>query len=354
MQYDKACSVLGVAPGTSEEDIRKAFRKKAAEAHPDKNKDDPKAEDKFKEINAAYQILTGTQQPSREPYEATSSSPFYRNPFEGFSINFGDFASQFNDFFGPGGVRQQPQKKRVPEVRLSLQLTFLETVLGGEREIEFNRSVSCAACGGDGKKRSTVQKCTKCDGKGIINNVVNHFNVTQVTQVSCVACGGRGVIGNDCDVCSGKGHQQEPRKVKLKIPPIGARKGIQLVLRGEGNIRPDGAADSALVELIPNLQSENMTITNNNILLRQPIPLYVLLFGGSIKVPVISKTEQKEYELNIPANAKLGDVMVVKGFGIASDKNLRPNPGDLLVQLDIDYPKHLSPELEKELRKSYE
>ena len=233
---------LGVARTDNEEEIRKAFRKKAMEFHPDRNKSEG-AEDKFKEINEAYQVLSDPKK--RAQYDrfgraGVGSNGGQDRPFDGFDV-FGGFGDIFDSFFGDVSGRRENRSQRGDDLQQRVILDFNEAVFGTEREVEITRQESCQRCSGAGNEPgSEVSSCTTCRGNGQVRRSQRSI-FGQFAQVTpCPACRGSGkVIKTPCTSCRATGVDRRKRKIAVTIP-AGVEAGMQVRLTGEGDTGRDG------------------------------------------------------------------------------------------------------------------
>ena len=234
--------VLGVSRTDSEEEIRKAFRKKAMEFHPDRNKN-ADAEDKFKEVNEAYQVLSDQKkraQYDRLGHAGMGSNGGFDRPFDGFDV-FGGFGDIFDSFFGDASGRRTRQPQRGADLQQRVVLSFEESFFGSEREVEITRLEQCRKCSGAGNEPGTpVDSCSTCRGTGQVRrsqrSVFGQFS--QITP--CSDCRGSGsVIQSYCSDCKGAGAERRKRKIAVTIP-AGVDSGMQVRLSGEGDMGQEG------------------------------------------------------------------------------------------------------------------
>ena len=243
---------LGVARTDNEEEIRRAFRKKAMEFHPDRNKSEG-AEDKFKEINEAYQVLSDPKK--RAQYDrfgrpGVGSNGGQDRPFDGFDV-FGGFGDIFDSFFGDVSGRREHKAQRGEDLQQRVVLEFHEAVFGTEREVEITRQEPCQHCSGEGNEPgSEISSCTTCRGSGQVRRSQRSI-FGQFAQVSaCPACRGSGkVIKTPCTACRASGIDRRKRKISVTIP-AGVEAGMQVRLTGEGDVgRGGGPAGNLYIHL---------------------------------------------------------------------------------------------------------
>ena len=253
-------TLLGVARDASEEDIRRAFRRKAMEYHPDRNKN-PDAEEKFKEINEAYQVLSDSKK--RTQYDrfgkagVSGGAQGAGSPFDGFE-GFGGFGDIFDSFFGGASSRAGRQPRRGGDLQQHVTLSFEESVFGASREIEINRLEMCHHCSGACSEPGTsVDTCTDCRGSGQVRRSQRSV-FGQFTQVApCHSCRGRGsIINSPCTLCRGAGRERRKRKIEVKIPS-GIDHGMQVRINGEGDVGSDGGGSGNLYVAI-GVQEHNL------------------------------------------------------------------------------------------------
>jgi len=334
MLRKEAYEILGVQETDDQDVVKKAFRKKAAQLHPDKNQD-PNAENEFKKVNEAYRILIGEQ--NSDDYVA----PHINDPFSRMNI---DFAS----IFGGNFHRSGPNVRPIEVKRFSKKLTFEESALGGECKIEYNVRVHCKECEGGNKNRKA---CPACNGEGAVHRVQRQANFSTIYTEGCKACHGVGSTnGEDCKKCHGKTYDTLSKTINLKIPPVGD-KTASLRLAKAGNIyfiHGKEIHGDVIIDLIPSILSSDgkMKIVGNDIVSKEEVKLDTLMFGGDITVQTISGKQ----ELKIPEKSRAGSIFRIKGYGVST----KPNAGNHLVELEIKYPKKLTEEFKKAIQKAYE
>jgi len=331
MLMQKAYETLNVKEGDDKEAIKKAFRKKAAALHPDKNPGNEQAEKDFKLANEAYRILIGEQR-------ADDVAPV-QDPFSRMNI---DFNSIFGGNFQRGWGRHSQQTVEIK--RFSKQLTFDESVLGGECKIEYTVKSMCKEC----SENKTV--CLVCGGEGVLHNVQRQANFSSIFTQACPACGGAGTTKGECKRCENKGHNIVSKSINLKIPPIG-NQSVSLRLAKAGNIYYANKKEingDAVIDLIPKTVSPDgrLKIVGRNIVSKEKVRLDTLMFGGDITVSTVTEKQK----LSIPEKSRAGSILHIKGYGVHSQQG----KGDHLVELEIEYPKTLTEELKTAIKKAYE
>lgn len=345
MKKSEAYSVLGLSESANEADIKKAFRKKAMEHHPDKNPGNNESEAEFKRINQAYQILTGSEKSEDDHYNQTYSNAnndFFRRNWEdifGAGFSYSPFTQN-----QPSGFRRTT--KPITDVSLFLNISFSETVLGCEKEIEYKKEIYCKSCNGAGTDKSTVKICEACKGMGFRQREVRTGFMSQITRETCSLCFGRGKAGDPCKDCGGKGGHYVTKKIKVKIPPIGEKQAT-LVIKNAGNEYANNITSNVTIDVVPTIKHENMYVKENNVISTESIPLDTLLFGGDVDVPIIDG----KHKIHIPKHSKSGSVIVIKDKGVRAGK-YKQN-GHHLVELAIKYPNNLTEELKTALENAY-
>ncbi len=338
--------VLGVSRDASQDDIKKAFRKLALEHHPDRNKSDASAEERFKELNEAYSILSDPEK--RAQYDRFGHAGPAGRGFGGFE----DFQGMgvediINDFFGGifGGGGGGSRPRRGADLRYDLTITFDEAVFGTEKEIVVPRTAGCGECGGTGaRKGSRPEKCGACNGRGQVTMQQGFFSIRR----TCSRCGGTGqVIKDPCGKCSGTGFVRESRTLKVKVPP-GVETGTRLKLRGEGEAGPAGGPAGDLYVAIEVQEHPFFVREGPDLYCEVPITFPQAAMGAKIFVPTLSGKK----ELSIPAGTASGHEFTLRGEGVASLSSGRR--GNLVIRVLIEVPKKLTKrqkELLEELQK---
>ncbi len=341
--------VLGVAKGVSKDDLKKAYRKLAMQYHPDKNPGDKAAEDKFKEAAEAYEVLSDDQK--RAAYDryghagvGSSASGGY-NPrsaedvFSQFNDIFGD--SGFGDFFGGGGGRgrRRQQGQRGSDLRISLKLTLEEIATGVEKHIKLTHQVGCDVCGGSGAEDATnVKICPTCNGMGEIRQQAGGGFFQQIVVSTCPTCQGDGrIITKNCKKCHGKGRVEAEDEVTFKVP-AGVSEGMSLNVKGRGNAGLRGGPAGDLLIQIQEQASEDFERDGDNLIHGLFINFSDAALGTSVEVPSL----QGKVRFKISPGTQAGKVVRLKGKGLPNINGY--GTGDLLVQINVWTPQHLSSE----------
>jgi molecular chaperone DnaJ len=353
--------ILGVSKKSTTEEIKKAYRKLAIKFHPDKNPGNIEAENKFKEIKEAYEILSDPQQ--RKIYDRYKDSPFgfdfttARNKTNSSSDFFNEFDDIFNDFFG-GKTRKTSRSssnnkapKRGRDIRYELTLTLEEAYTGKRIEMEIPREEICSLCNGTGANQGTSKKiCKTCNGKGQVTRSQGFFNL----KYTCPDCNGTGIeIESPCKKCNGKGVLEKNKKVTLNIPS-GVETGTKLKYSGQGSFGINGGPSGDLFVIINVKSHKTFKREGNDIIINIDIDFTDAVFGCEKSVKAING---KHIKLKIPAGTQNGTKFVLKGYGI---KDLNSEDiGDMIVINNIIIPtnltqkqKELLMEFKKEMKKS--
>ncbi|MBK5245088.1 MAG: molecular chaperone DnaJ [Eubacteriaceae bacterium] len=345
--------VLGVNKDSSPDEIKKAYRKKAMQYHPDKNPGDDAAEEKFKEANEAYEILSdadkkagydqfGHEGPATGPGGYTYSNGGGRGGFEDI---FSDIFSSFGGGFG-GGQRARTRSNRGSDMKISLTLTFNEAVFGIEKKIKIKRKEECSVCHGSGaQKGSDVRTCDQCGGAGqVYVRQQTPFGTIQQVQ-ECDKCHGEGkVIDRPCATCHGSGLETKERTINIKIP-AGVDNGSVLPLRGEGNAGPNNGQTGDLFVYITVREDLIFKRNNDDVYYDLPITYAQAAMGDNIVVPTIDT----KIKLKIPEGTQNGKVFRLKGKGIPNVNG--HGRGDQYITIKVEVPRKLTHEQRQILQK---
>ena len=350
--------VLGVEKSATAEQIKKAYRKKAMEFHPDRNPGNKEAEEKFKEVGEAYEVLSDADKKARyDQFGFAGVDPNYGagqegNPFGGgFGSGFGDFGDIFSDLFGGafgGGGRssaQQNAPRRGENVMSRLELTFEEAAFGCEKEVSTPRIENCPNCSGSGSADGVIETCSNCHGSGRVTVMQNMMGMRMQTQTTCPHCSGRGkIIKTPCTTCKGKGKVRKNNKVKVKIP-AGIDEGQSVRVRGEGSVGVNGGpSGDLLVEILikrhPIFQREYM-----DVLCEVPITFTQAALGAEIEVPTLDG----KVKFEIPEGTQTGKEFILRDKGIPEVNNPRRR-GDHRFTVVVETPTKLTREQKELLR----
>lgn len=344
--------LLGVARNASDDEIKKSFRRLAMKYHPDRNQDNPQAEEQFKKIKEAYDILSEPKKRSAYDQFGHAGVDPSMGAAGGFGFggeNFSDiFSDVFGDIFGQGGGRRRggggggSRAQRGADLRYNLEITLEEAVAGTETKIRIPTLVKCETCGGTGAKKGTSPTiCQTCQGHGAVRMQQGFFAVQQ----TCPTCRGTGQqIKDPCRSCHGQGKVQETKTLSVKIPP-GVDTGDRIRLGGEGEAGDMGGPPGDLYVQISVKEHPIFTRDGANLYCEVPISFPAACLGGELEVPTLDG----KVVLKIPAETQTGRLFRLRSKGV---KPVRGGPaGDLLCRVRIETPVHLSKEQEELIRK---
>lgn len=333
--------VLGLQKGASDDEIKRAFRKLAIKYHPDKNQGNKEAEEKFKEINEAYQVLSDPEKKANYDRFGTAEPGGFGGGAGGFSggfSDFGDFGDIFSDIFGGGrssARRNGPIKG--DDIEHTLNLTFDEAVFGAEKQFSISRIEKCEDCGGTGAEKGTnLKTCPKCNGQGHINMQSQSLFGVSIRTVQCDQCGGKGKIAEKpCHTCKGKGTERKSRKITIKVP-AGVDTGRYMTLRGQGHAGKNGGPAGDLHVVFKVAPSKQFIRKDNDIHVETHISMGKAALGTEIKVPTIDG----DVVYTVPAGTQSGTVFRLRGKGVPIVNT--KNRGDQYVKVIVDVPKTLN------------
>ncbi len=334
-------ATLGVDKSASADDIKKAYRNLAKKYHPDINKE-PGAEEKFKEINEAYSVLSDeTKRKNYDQFGTADPTGGFGGAggFSGFggSGGFGGFEDIFSQFFGGGRTSQRDTNRRGADIEKQMVISFEEAVFGCKKTIRVTVDEECATCGGTGAySKSDLHTCTRCNGQGTIYVNQRTFFGTARTQTVCQACGGKGqTISRKCENCGGKGRVRKTKDVELKVPQ-GIDNGMTLRMEGYGQGGVDGGEPGDLFITFKITPHKFFVREGDDISLTIPISFSQAALGDSIEVPTIDGSAL----LKIPAGTQSGTKFRLKGKGV---KNVRSTTyGDEYIIVKVETPTSLS------------
>jgi molecular chaperone DnaJ len=332
--------VLGVDSGASQDEIRKAYRRLAREHHPDVNDGDPQAEQRFKEINLAYQTLSDPDR--RRRYDTFGGEGFTPDMF-GF---MGDVTDIFEAFFGSPftrtRTRQRTRARRGSDLQIALDLSFEEAAFGVSRDVKVESLDTCEVCGGSGAEPGTQPaRCTACGGSGELSDVRRSVFGTVMTSRTCGRCEGTGQeITSPCGRCGGEGRVPAARTVPVEIP-AGVADGTQIRIEGAGESGRGGGGVGDLYVSLRVGPHPTFERRGQDLAAVLELPLTTAILGGRVEVETLDDTATVE----IPAGTRAGTVFRVRGAGVP---NLgRRGRGDLYLEVDLDIPTKLSREERK-------
>lgn len=329
--------ILGIDKGASQEEIKKAYRKVAIKYHPDKNPDNPEAEEKFKEAAEAYEVLSNAEK--RQQYDRFGHAGMNGGGFSGQHMNMEDIFSQFGDifgggspfesFFGGGGGARRRQRKG-SNLRIKLKLTLSEIANGVEKKIKVNRMVKA-----DGV---TFKSCQTCQGTGQVRKAVNTMLGQMVSTSTCPTCNGSGqLIDQRPPGVDSSGLTPKEEVISIKIP-AGVSDGMQLSMSGKGNEAPGGGIAGDLLILIEETEDKTLTREGNNIVYDLYISFIDAALGTSVEVPTIDG----KVRIKVDPGTQSGKILRLRGKGIQDLNGY--GKGDQLIHVNVWTPKSLSPE----------
>ena len=347
--------VLGVSKTATADEIKKAYRKKAIQYHPDKNPGDKEAEEKFKEAAEAYDVLSDEQK--RQRYDQFGHAAFSGagggggyGGFGGFggggfSMNMDDIFEHFGDIFGGhfGGRSSRSQSARGTNLRVRVKVTLEEVATGVEKKIKLNKKVKCSHCNGTGAESpSDVETCSTCGGTGRVIRTTQSFFGPMQTQTTCSACHGTGkIVKKKCHKCGGEGLETSPEVVSINIP-AGIYDGAQLVMKGYGNAAPNGGSNGDLYIVVEVEAHKELYRDNNDLIYNLMLPLTVAVLGDEVVIPTL----EGKVKIKIKPGTQPGEVLRLRGKGVPDLNGY--GRGDLLVNIGVYIPERLSSE-EKEM-----
>ncbi len=342
--------VLGVNRDASEDELKKAYRKLAMKWHPDRNPDNPKAEEHFKEAKEAYEILTDAQKRAAYDQFGHAGVDPSVGGAGGTGAGFGGFGDAFGDIFGDifggggGGGRGRSTVYRGADLRYNLEISLEEAARGTETRIRIPAMEECETCHGSGAKPGTKPTtCTTCNGHGQVRMQQGFFSIQQ----TCPRCHGTGkMVANPCGTCSGSGRVKKHKTLAVKIP-AGVDEGDRIRLSGEGEAGVNGGPTGDLYVVIQIKQHGVFTRDHNDLHCEMPISFTTAALGGEIEIPTLDGYAK----IKIPAETQSGKVFRLRGKGI---KGVRSTAhGDLLCHVIVETPVSLTSR-QKELLQEFE
>ncbi len=340
--------ILGVAKNASEDEIKKAYRKKAIQYHPDKNPGNKEAEEKFKEAAEAYEILSDPQK--RQRYDQFGHAGMGGNGGGAqWSGNMDDIFSHFGDIFGGrfrgfsgfsdfgGSTQQRRRARKGSDLRVKVRLTLKEIATGTEKKIKVKKYVACQTCKGSGAASpDDVTTCTTCHGTGFVTHVQHTILGSMQTQSPCPTCGGDGkIITKKCTSCGGEGVVLGEEIVTINIP-AGVMEGMQLTLSGRGNAARRGGVNGDLYVLIEEELHPELIRDENDLIYNLLLDVLTAVLGGSVEVPTVDG----KVKVRIEAGTQNGKVLRLKGKGLPSVNQY--GTGNLLVNIGVYVPENLN------------
>ena len=351
--------VLGVDKKASAEEIKKAYRKKAIQYHPDKNPGDKEAEEKFKEAAEAYEVLSDPQK--RQRYDQFGFAGMSgAGGFSGGDFSMQDIFSQFGDlfeswgmgggsfssFFGGGGRRGGQRVRRGTDLRVKVRLTLEEINSGVEKKIKVKKLVECKHCHGTGSADgSSSETCPTCKGTGrVVRTQRGIFGMMQV-QEACPTCHGEGkIIKNKCTHCNGDGVVRDEEIITIKIP-AGVSGGMQIPVQGKGNAAPRGGIPGDLLVLVEEEEHKDLVRDGSDLIYNLLLDMPTAILGGQVQIPTLTG----DVKITITPGTQPGKVLRMRGKGLPIiDQYARQyGTGDLLINVGVYIPEKLNKDEKK-------
>lgn len=347
--------VLGVSKSASEAELKKAYRKKAIQFHPDKNPGDKEAEEKFKEAAEAYEVLSNSEK--RQRYDQFGHAGVGGAAGGGFGggMNMEDIFSHFGDIFGGGsffgggfggGGRSSRRVNRGSNLRVKVKLTLKEIAEGVEKKIKVKKYVECNSCNGSGAKDgSSFSTCSTCNGSGHVTRVQNTILGQMQTSSTCPSCNGEGkMITNKCTSCAGEGIIRDEEVISINIP-AGVAEGMQLSVSGKGNAARRGGINGDLLILIQEEEHPELVRDENDLLYNLFISIPDSILGTAVEIPTIDN----RVKVKIDGGTQPGKILRLRGKGLPDVNGY--GRGDLLVKINVWVPNNITKDEKKVLEK---
>ena len=327
--------LLGVSEDASQDEIKKAYRKKAKKYHPDSNKDTAD-EEKFKKINKAYDVLSDEEK--RKKYDQFGKAGVEGSARAGQQRAASNFQDIFEQIFGGGGRRGQRRNRTGEDMKMSVEISFEEAYHGVEKTFKVSRKKKCGDCSGSGAKEGNTKTCTECDGQGKVREVRRTpFGRSQVVK-ECEKCNGQGKIPETpCKNCNGKGVEKIEESITVEIPS-GVRDGQRVRLQGKGHENRKGKAGNLYIYVTVN-PHEVLERRENDLYTTAKIGIGDAILGAKIE----TEHPEGEIEVDIPKGTQPGQVLRVKNKGMPSNRR-RTRKGDLYIKIDIKIPENIDKE----------
>jgi molecular chaperone DnaJ len=347
---DDLYEILGVSKKATDEEIKKAYRKLARKYHPDRNPDDAAAEEKFKEVQGAYDVLSDAEK--RKEYDeggrfggfGGATGGFTGPPFggaEGGGFGAADFGDILSNIFGRGGGggRAQPKQQHGRDLETELSLSFDQAVNGAQVSVTVPKAERCTTCHGSGAKPGTAPvTCPRCEGRGIDAESQGFFSISQ----PCPQCGGAGrIIEDPCPTCGGTGLTRQTKRYKVNIP-AGVKDGARIRLSGKGEAGPRGGPPGDLF-VVTRVSASPVfkRLDGGNLEVTVPITVAEALRGGTVEVPTLEGTKK----IKVASGTKHGTIQRLRGEGAPKPRG--KGRGDIRYRLEIELPEELSEEQRK-------
>lgn len=344
--------VLEVSKTASPDEIKKAYRKKALQFHPDKNPGDKSAEEKFKEAAEAYEVLSNPEKKQR--YDQFGHAGMGgASGFSGQSMNMDDIFSMFGDIFGGhfggfggfGGSRGGQRVNRGQNLRVKVTLNLSEIATGAEKKIKVKKYIACDACHGSGAKDGSYSTCSTCHGSGQVTRISNTFLGQMQTTSACPNCGGEGrIVANKCPKCYGEGIVNGEEVITINIP-AGVAEGMQLSVTGKGNAARRGGINGDLIVLIGEEEHPELIRDDNDLIYNLFLGLPELALGTTVEIPTVDS----KVKVKIDAGTQPEKILRLRGKGLPDVNGY--GKGDILVRIHAWVPTRLSAEEKRTLEK---
>ncbi len=335
-------AILGVSSNATQDEIKSAYRKLAKQYHPDLHPGDDAAAEKFKEVNEAYSIVGDPDKRAKYDRGELDMEGAGYNPFSGggsySASGFDDIFDMFSDAFGfgGGGRRTARQNASGSDISHTIELTFMESILGCKQHIKFTRVEKCPTCRGSGAKdEHSTKTCDKCGGSGQVRRVQNTIFGQQISVGVCDKCGGKGkIVTDNCKTCGGKGIVNKNKELNVTIP-AGVENGNVLQLAGEGNASRGNGRNGNLLLVISVKPSKVFEREGLDLFVTVPISFKTAVCGGDVEIP----SPEGMFTTKLPEGTPNGETLRFRGRGI---RTARGTTGDLYVKVEIEVPNGLN------------
>lgn len=347
--------ILEVSKNATAEEIKKAYRKKAIQFHPDKNPGDKSSEEKFKEAAEAYEVLSDENKRARYDQFGHAGVDSAASGGFGGGMSMDDIFSQFGDIFGGhfggfggfGGFGSSQRGRRVnrgSDLRVKVKLTLKEILNGVEKKIKVKKYVSCSHCDGNGSENgNSVSNCSTCNGSGVVTRVANTILGQMQTSSTCPTCNGDGkTITKKCSHCNGEGILREEEIITIKIP-AGVGEGMQLSMSGKGNAARRGGVNGDLLIVIEEEEDPNLIRDDNDVIFNLFLSFPTAALGGTVEVPTIDGVAK----VKIDPGTQPGKVLRLRNKGLPTINGY--GKGDQLIHVNVYVPENLSAKERKQM-----
>lgn len=335
--------VLGVSKNATDDELKKAYRKKAIQYHPDKNPGDKEAEEHFKEVAEAYDVLSDPEKRSRyDQFGHAGLGGAAGGGFSGGGMSMEDIFSRFGDLFGgfggfggfsDMGGSSRRRVRRGSDLRVRVKLSLADISKGVEKKVKVKKQVVCSKCRGDGTEEANGKTtCQTCHGTGVVTRVSNTFLGAMQTQSTCPTCHGEGeIITKPCSKCKGEGVEIGEEVISFHIP-AGVAEGMQMSVNGKGNAAPRGGVNGDLIVVIAEEPDPNLIRNGNDLIYNLLISVPLAIKGGSVEVPTIDGRAK----IRIEAGTQPGKMLRLRNKGLPSVNGY--GTGDQLVNVNVYIP----------------